>query len=169
MTSIFSLVAFGVCFLAHHSDSFVGGFDGYRFDVTDWDTVNSLRLGLFGAFSVQVSFTLLEGFLRKVPGSASILETALVSLCLSHVHMLLHDVLSIKQLSSFVWNALQLVVFDFTSNGCLCIVRLGLGFILHDLNLNLLRLVINTSNNINESEEIQATRFDTYLRPVRIS
>jgi len=81
--------------------------------------------------------------LFEIAGHAGQLEAGFETLSLAGVHVLLHNVLSVEHLRRLVWDALKLVVFHFAGNRGLFVVLLLILLFLGQLDLNLLRSVVD--------------------------
>ena len=124
------LVSLCSSLLSHHSNRFVGGFDGYRFDISDWNTINhgSLLLLRFLSFDRR-----LFGFDRlgcKVSSAARVRKVVIDALGLSHGLVCRYNSLCRHLLGGFVMDALQLFIFHFASNGLFRILWHCLVFVL---------------------------------------
>ena len=93
-------------FLSHHSDRFVGGFDGYRFDISNRHTINHGRLLLLCFLSFDRRFFCFDLLGCEIASTTCVREVIVDTLSLSHGLVCSHDSLCCHLLGSFIMDAL---------------------------------------------------------------
>jgi hypothetical protein len=140
-----TFLSFSGGLLAHHSDGLVCSFDSYILNVPHWDPIDKLRFCLIGFFlSLRAFFDFLL-FNLKVACLLCLDKCGLIALGLTHVDMLLHDVLGIEHLGCLVRDPLQLMVLHLAGNRRLFPVLNSCLLVQCLLNLNLLWGILDSA------------------------
>ena len=138
------LLPLDVGFLAHHADRFVGSLDLNGLDVTNRNSINHGSHSLFGLLTLDHHFLSSNRLGGEMTSAASVLESFVHTLGLSHGLVGSHDVLSRKLLGGLIGNSLELLILHLPRDSLSGVVRHRIVFISQKLSLDWLDRIINS-------------------------
>lgn len=149
--------------ISQSTNSFVLRFYGYNFDISNWDTINSL--GLIDTRSCKSLFCrLLLFFKSKKSGLLSLIEPIFLSFSFSKTNMCVYNADSRVRLLKLIFNPLQLMLSHFLRDCSPEIVWSIVDFIFLLLLLDLYEIVNDPKNSKNFSYVLPVNKLYIFLR-----
>jgi hypothetical protein len=145
-------VLFHLCLLAHGTDSFVVGLDGYTLDFANGDSVDGLRVGRALVCFHGFPLVCLNGLLCEEASHLCLHETGLLALILANFLVVLDNIDCSVGLAHLVFNSLELVFLHLAGDSCAEVFGAGLFFVTLLLELDLDRLIVNSTASENGVE-----------------
>jgi hypothetical protein len=138
-------VLFHLGFLAHGTDSFVVGLNGYTLYFSNGNSIDGLRVGRALVCSHSFLLICFKGLLCEEAGHLGLHEAGLLALILSNFLVVLHNFDGSVGLAHLVLNSLDLVFFHLAGDSCAEVFWAGFFFVTLLLELDLNRLFVDST------------------------